>query len=98
MSKGKGHIAVRTCLSCQAKRPKGDLLRLVRNAEGVVIRDADGKGEGRGAYVCGNGSCLRSLRTSKRLARAFRTHDFLSIHPDVFRGVAHARSSASVWE
>jgi uncharacterized protein len=84
MSRGKGHIPIRTCISCNTKRDKKELIRLIRNADGMAIRDTGREVEGRGAYVCANESCLKSLRTSKRLKRAFRTGDIVAVHPDFF--------------
>lgn len=90
MSRGTGHIPIRTCISCNARRNKKDLIKLILNGDGMVIRDTDGKGEGRSAYVCPDESCLRSLRTNKRLKRAFRTGGVVSVHPDFFRAVNNA--------
>jgi predicted RNA-binding protein YlxR (DUF448 family) len=72
MSRGKGHIPIRTCICCGAKRGKKDLIRLALVA-GVVVQDISGQLKGRGAYVCADKSCLIGLKTSKRLSKAFRT-------------------------
>ncbi|MBW1779842.1 MAG: YlxR family protein [Deltaproteobacteria bacterium] len=85
MSRGKGHIPIRTCICCGAKREKKDLLRLVLDSQGMAVGDSDGKGEGRGAYVCAEQSCLTALKTSKRLSRAFKTTGPVAVHPDLFR-------------
>jgi len=77
MSKGKGHIPIRTCICCGIKRGKKDLTRLVLTAGGMVVQDISGKGKGRGAYVCADKSCLMALKTGKRLNRAFRTENRL---------------------
>ncbi|MCF8143132.1 MAG: YlxR family protein [Deltaproteobacteria bacterium] len=95
MSRGKGHIPIRTCISCDARRDKKDLVRLILNADGMIIRDVDGKGAGRGAYVCPDDSCLRRLKTSKRLKRAFRTGGVVAVDPDFFGAVNNARSRES---
>jgi len=83
MRRGRGHIPIRTCISCNTKRDKKDLVRLILNADGMVVRDARGKGAGRGAYVCEDASCMRALGTSKRLGRAFRTMGVVAVHPDL---------------
>jgi len=72
MGKDKGHIPIRTCVSCGAKRNKKELIRLVLDAQGVIIGYDSGKGEGRGAYVCMSKSCWESLRKGRLLNRAFR--------------------------
>ncbi|MFO7600181.1 MAG: YlxR family protein [Candidatus Desulfacyla sp.] len=95
MSRGKGHIPIRTCISCNTKRDKKDLVRLILNADGWVIRDAGGKGAGRGAYVCPGESCVKSLKTNKRLKRAFRTGDVVAVHPDFF---VFNRAGSTEWK
>ena len=84
MSRGKGHIPIRTCIGCGVKRDKKDLVRLVLDTEGMVVRDIGGKREGRGAYVCADKTCLTALKTSKRLNRVFRTGGLAAIHPGFF--------------
>jgi len=59
----------RTCLGCQAVRPKREMIRIVRTPEGGLEIDPTGKKSGRGAYVCPNMECLELLRKSKRLER-----------------------------
>ena len=82
MGKDKGHISIRTCVSCGAKRNKKELIRLVLHAQGVVIRDDSGKCEGRGAYVCMSKSCWESLRRGRRLNRAFKKEGPMVVHAD----------------
>lgn len=72
MRRNKTHIPIRTCISCGAKRNKKELIRLVLDAQGLVIRDDPGKRYGRGAYVCPKKSCWDRLEKGKRLNRAFR--------------------------
>lgn len=79
MGKGKGHIPVRTCISCRSKRAKNELLRLALSREGVLKKDVHGKMPGRGAYVCKNRSCLDQVTKNKRLGRLFGT-DKVIIH------------------
>ena len=89
MGKDKGHIPIRTCVSCGAKRNKKELIRLVLDAQGVVIRDDSGKGEGRGAYVCLSKSCWDNLRKGRLLNRAFRKEGPMVVHAELpFRTVS----------
>ena len=46
------HVPMRTCVVCREKKPKHELLRIVRTPEGEVLVDASGKLNGRGGYVC----------------------------------------------
>jgi len=73
MGKGKGHIPVRTCVSCRARRSKYDLIRLQMDREDRSVNVVSGKSHGRGAYVCKTGSCLERLSGNKRINRLFRT-------------------------
>ena len=83
MSRGRGHIPIRTCISCNTKRDKKDLFRLILDVDGRVIRDTGGKGADRGAYVCKDECCLGTLKPSQRLRRAFRTEGPVTVHPDL---------------
>lgn len=63
-------IPMRQCLGCREMKPKKELMRVVRSPEGAVSLDFKGKSPGRGAYVCGNGECLKKAVKSKALERA----------------------------
>ena len=84
MGKAKGHIPIRTCISCGAKRRKRELIRLVVNGGGQIIKDDQGKVQGRGAYVCRRESCREQLSKNRRLGRRFRTGKALTISPDMW--------------
>lgn len=86
MSKGKGHIPMRTCISCGTKRRKSELIRLIVNSDGRVVADTEGKGSGRGAYVCRNRTCRNLLNEGKRLGKAFRRKARLEVHPSLYSG------------
>ena len=64
------HVPTRTCLGCRRRRPKGDMVRLVRRPDGHV--DADRAAHGRGAYVCAEIECVERALKPGRLAHAFR--------------------------
>ena len=64
------HAPTRTCLGCRQRRPKRDLVRLVRRADGLVVVDASGPG--RGAYVCAEPGCVERVLKAGRLGHAFR--------------------------
>ena len=83
MKKAKGYAPRRTCISCGTKKNKSEMIRLVLDTDGVVIRDADGKGQGRGAYVCPNNACWQGMPTGSKLGRPFRKNGSIRIHPDI---------------
>ena len=64
-------IPMRQCLGCREMKPKRELIRVVRSPEGVISLDFRGKKPGRGAYVCPDPECLKRVRKSKALERAF---------------------------
>ena len=60
----------RTCMGCNAKKKKKELIRIVKNKEGNISIDRAGKAQGRGAYICDNIECLNKVIKSKRLEKA----------------------------
>ncbi|MBO4948399.1 MAG: YlxR family protein [Peptococcaceae bacterium] len=66
-------IPQRTCMACQEKKDKRDLVRIVRSPEGEISVDLTGKKPGRGAYICPNLECLNKVIKSKRLERSLET-------------------------
>lgn len=61
----------RTCIGCNTKKDKKDLIRIVKNKEGEISVDKMGKLSGRGAYICDNLECLEKAIKAKKLERAF---------------------------
>lgn len=59
----------RTCMGCNSKKNKRELIRIVKNKENQIAIDKTGKQEGRGAYICDNIQCLEKVIKSKRLER-----------------------------
>ena len=60
-------IPQRQCLGCNEHKPKMELLRVVRTADGAIELDFTGKKSGRGAYICKNPECLKKARKSRRI-------------------------------
>jgi hypothetical protein len=59
----KRHVPERTCVACRTKRPKRELIRIVRTPSGAVVVDKRQKQNGRGAYLCPQRACWeRALR------------------------------------
>lgn len=63
-------VPERMCLGCRAKRPKRELVRVVRTPEGTVLVDPTGKRAGRGAYICPAEACLKKAVKSRSLERS----------------------------
>ena len=67
-------IPLRTCMGCNEKKPKKELVRIVKNKDGEIFIDRTGKADGRGAYICDSIECLEKVIKSKRLERVLETH------------------------
>lgn len=63
---------LRTCVACRATRPKKELIRVVRTADGTVSVDPSGKMSGRGASVCPTRGCVDEALTTGVLARSLQ--------------------------
>ena len=63
-------IPQRQCVGCREKKPKPELIRVVRAPDGGISLDARGKAAGRGAYLCGRPECLKKARKSRAIERA----------------------------
>lgn len=53
-------------------KPKKDLMRILKTETGEFLVDADGKKNGRGAYICRSVECFRKAVKSKGLERSFK--------------------------
>ena len=63
-------IPQRQCMGCRERKPKRELIRVVRSPEGNVSLDFGGKMNGRGAYLCLDPDCLKKAIRSKALDRS----------------------------
>ncbi len=63
-------VPMRMCVGCREMKEKRELIRVVRNAEGIVGIDRKGKAPGRGAYICPNPECLKKAVKQRQLERA----------------------------
>ena len=66
-------VPMRQCVGCGEKKPKKELIRIVRSPEGTVSCDLTGKANGRGAYICPDSACLAKAVKSRALSRALKT-------------------------
>ncbi|ACB85025.1 RNase P modulator RnpM [Natranaerobius thermophilus] len=69
----KKKIPVRTCLGCQEKQSKRELVRIVRTPESEIKLDPTGKANGRGTYVCPSEDCLEKALKKDKLKKALNT-------------------------
>ena len=73
----------RTCMGCNEKKDKKDLIRIVKSKDNEISIDRTGKKEGRGAYICDDVNCLDKLIKSKRLERVFE----MSISDEIYESL-----------
>lgn len=66
-------------MGCREKRPKRELIRIVRTPDGEVAVDLTGKKSGRGAYICPQVACLQKAVKGKRLEKNLK----VSISPEL---------------
>jgi hypothetical protein len=61
---------VRTCVACRQEGGKRELIRVVRNPDGVAAVDPTGRAPGRGAYLHRSPECVEVARKRRALDRA----------------------------
>ncbi len=66
-------VVLRTCVVTKEQLEKKDLLRIVKNKEGLVFVDENGKQNGRGAYIKKDLEVLELAKKNKALDRALDT-------------------------
>ncbi len=82
MAKTKS-VPMRMCIACRQMKPKKEMTRVVKTADGDVSPDFTGKAAGRGAYICNDEACLKKLNDKKLLHKAFST----DVSQAVYQGV-----------
>ena len=63
---------MRKCVGCGEMKPKKELMRILKTENGEFLVDADGRKNGRGAYICRSVECFRKAVKSKGLERSFK--------------------------
>ncbi len=76
----------RTCMGCNEKKEKQQLIRIVKNKQNEIKIDKTGKLEGRGAYICNNVACFDKVKKTKRLEKVLDMEISEKIYEDL-RGV-----------
>ena len=59
------------CMGCGERKPKQELIRIVRTPDGNFVIDETGKTPGRGAYLCKNKACLEKAKKTRKVERSF---------------------------
>ncbi len=74
----------RTCIACNQKKDKKELIRIVINKENEIKIDRTGKQNGRGTYICNNMGCLEKALKAKKIQRALKTQ---SVPEEIFENL-----------
>ena len=82
----KKHEPLRMCIACREMKPKKEMLRVVKNADGEINADPTGKAPGRGAYICSEPECLKKLMGKRLLNKAFSSNVTQEVYRDVEEG------------
>ena len=83
MEKQIKHIPMRMCATCRKSQPKGELLRIVKGADGKILPDVTGKAQGRGVYVCKDLTCFGQALKKRSLNKAFKCN----VSEDVYKQI-----------
>ncbi|OGD15049.1 DNA-binding protein [Candidatus Atribacteria bacterium RBG_19FT_COMBO_35_14] len=65
-------MPIRTCIGCKCKKPKKEMIRIIRTPDGKIEIDKTGKKSGRGAYLCGKVKCLDAAFRENSLNKSLK--------------------------
>ena len=74
-------IPLRKCAGCGQMKPKKELIRVIRTADGAIEIDATGRKNGRGVYLCPDPECFRKAEKNKGLEHSLKA----SVPEEVYR-------------
>lgn len=80
------NIPQRTCIGCNEKKDKKELIRVVKDNQNNISIDKTGKANGRGAYICDNIECLEKAIKNKKIEKNFKMNIDESVYENL-RGV-----------
>lgn len=72
MTKKKKKIPLRLCIGCQEKKPKKELVRIVKTPENEIKLDSSGKMNGRGVYLCKDEACFDEAFKKNKFQKSFQ--------------------------
>ena len=54
-------VPLRKCIGCNEMKNKKEMMRVLKTTDDQIVLDTTGRKNGRGAYVCFSGECLKKL-------------------------------------
>ena len=76
------HTPLRMCVACRQMKPKGDLIKIIKNHNGAEI-DVMQQKFGRGAYICKHTTCIENAKKRRALSKHFKTALPESIYDEI---------------
>lgn len=83
---------LRKCVACQEHFDKKNLLRIVRNKEGIISIDETGKMNGRGAYICKNIECIQKSIKNRSLNKSLKSNISTEIYQEIEKYVGEVKN------
>lgn len=65
-------VPLRQCIGCGEMKNKREMIRILKTESEGIVLDATSRKNGRGAYVCPDGECLKKAIKSRGLDRSFK--------------------------
>ena len=60
------------CIGCNEMKNKKEMMRVLKTTDDQIVLDTTGRKNGRGAYVCFSGECLKKAIKNKGLERSLK--------------------------
>ena len=76
------HIPKRMCVACRQMKPKQELIKVVKTPDGCQL-DEKQKKFGRGAYVCKNSECIKTVVKRRGFSKHFKMQVEDSIYDEI---------------
>ena len=77
----------RMCMVCRTRKPKGELIRIVKNKSGEISLDKTGKLDGRGAYICKDKVCIDKLLKTKALNKSYHINVSQEVYENILKEI-----------
>lgn len=75
------------CMVCRTRKPKGELIRIVKNKSGEISLDKTGKLDGRGAYICMDKACIDKLLKTKALNKSYHINVSQEVYENILNEI-----------
>lgn len=85
----KKKIVLRKCIVTRLQLPKNELLRIVKNKDGLIFIDLSGKANGRGAYLQKKIEVINLAKKRDALARVFECKVEESLYQELIDHCEH---------